>query len=776
MARLQSGRAVACSFVVLGAAVLLSASHGPSFAAGARTGAAGSTLPVAVFGIDAADWAVIDPLVLGGVLPTFARIERAGAIGILKADAPLLSPLIWTTIATGKSPEEHGVLDFLVDVPGGGVAPVNGGSRRVAAMWEIWSKATRPVLVTGWWATWPADRVRGVVVSDRVALPHLKMRDTSSAGLVFPPERGTDLERLRVPTDRIDLAALSQFLPVTQREFAAALESERTTSGLYRDPVAHLRAAIAATRTYERVSTSLVPAVRPDLWAVYYELVDTVSHLFVRDRRGETAIRAAYVEMDRALADAARALAPNTLLVVVSDHGFYPADAGIREDPSDLTSGATAWHRPAGIVAITTAGVLAGSAPPTPQPRGTSLGVVSPLDILPTLLACAGLPGARDMPGRTLPACTPVAVQPVASYGAHEQPLPVAETRSVANAEMERLRALGYVSGTSTPSSLARVNLGEILFRKGDYRGALRELEALVRVDPLNGRATLWLARTLAALGRNPDAAQQYDRMIQAATSAHRDLDPIVFLAATDLDVGDGRVAAAAARLTRVPAPLAQAPEVLTARGMLADAQQRPDQAEREYRRALDVSPADTEALERLVDLLIRSARPAAASAVAAPLARRFPASAMHQSMAGECALAERRYRDAEDYFSRAVALEPDAASVRVELSRARLLAGRADAALEALAPVKSSREVETIRGAALAKKADWPNAAASYQRALAFGAPTTELLNGLGFAQLQAGQKKEAAATLERSLQMKSDQPEIRKLLEVARRPGGRP
>jgi tetratricopeptide (TPR) repeat protein len=419
---------------------------------------------------------------------------------------------------------------------------------------------------------------------------------------------------------------------------------------------------------------------------------------------------------------------------------------------------------------------LAGSASRPPQPRGAGLGVVSPLDILPTLLACAGLPGARDMPGRVLPACTPGALQPVATYGAHEQPLPVAEQRSVANAELERLRALGYVSGTSTPSSLARVNLGEILFRKGDYRGALRELEALVRVDPLNARATLWLARTLAALGRTADAVQQYDRMIQAATSAHHDLDPIVFLAATDLDLGEQRAAAAAARLTRVPAALAEAPEVLTARGALADARQRPDEAEREYRRALEVSPADTEALERLVDLLIRGLRPGAASAVASPLARRFASSAMHQSMAGECALAERRYKDAEDYFSRAVALEPDAASIRVELGRARLLAGRPDGALEALAPLKSARDVETIRGAALAKKADWPNAAAAYERALAFGPPTVELLNGLGFAQLQAGQKKEAAATFERSLQLKPDQPEIKKLLEAARTPGVRP
>ena len=96
----------------------------------ARTGAR-----VALFGVDAADWTAIDHLIGRGQLPAFAQLKRVAATGVLKADAPLLSPLIWTTMATGKRAEDHGVLDFLVDAPGGGVAPVNGGSRRVKAMW-----------------------------------------------------------------------------------------------------------------------------------------------------------------------------------------------------------------------------------------------------------------------------------------------------------------------------------------------------------------------------------------------------------------------------------------------------------------------------------------------------------------------------------------------------------------------------------------------------------------------------------------------------------------
>ena len=80
--------------------------------------------PIVLVGIDGADWLAIDRLVARGRLPTFARLKQRGRTGILRATPPLLSPIIWTTIATGRRPEDHRVLDFMVDLPSGGQAPV----------------------------------------------------------------------------------------------------------------------------------------------------------------------------------------------------------------------------------------------------------------------------------------------------------------------------------------------------------------------------------------------------------------------------------------------------------------------------------------------------------------------------------------------------------------------------------------------------------------------------------------------------------------------------
>src|SRR5439155_20927185 len=472
-------------------------------------------------GVDGADWQVIDRLVAAGRLPAFAALGRTGGRGVMRPDPPLLSPIIWTTIATGRRPEDHGVLDFMVDLPRGGQAPVSGGARQTKALWEIFSDAGRPVLVAGWWATWPADRVQGVMVSDRFAAPHVRLA-TDQPGVVFPPNRLREADAARVLPEAIDYRTLERFVPLTQQEFDEAASSERDGIGrLYRNRNAHTRAAIAATRTYRAVTRKLLPSVRPSFFAVYYELVDTISHLFTDEaKRRDAAVGSAYREVDEAIAETARALDPETIVIVLSDHGFFPPSAGIAGDPSDLTAGAALWHRPYGIIAATTAGALAGT---RRGPQVAALGTVTPLDIAPTVLALSGLPLADDMPGHPIAPMVrgeggrpaPGAMK-IGSYGGHRLPKHTSPgDPATAAAELERLRSLGYVSGSSAVTSLARVNLGEILFRKGDMRGAIRELEAIARVDPLNQRAALWLARAYAGANRPDEAARVYDRLMQ---------------------------------------------------------------------------------------------------------------------------------------------------------------------------------------------------------------------------------------------------------------------
>src|SRR2546425_12503994 len=99
-------------------------------------------------------------------LPIFARGARAN----LKTIRPILSPVIWTSIATGMKPSRHGIVDFVVNARDtGALVPVTSAMRQVPALWTLMSRQGIDVAVVAWWATWPAETVRGSMVTDRVA-------------------------------------------------------------------------------------------------------------------------------------------------------------------------------------------------------------------------------------------------------------------------------------------------------------------------------------------------------------------------------------------------------------------------------------------------------------------------------------------------------------------------------------------------------------------------------------------------------------------------------
>ncbi|MCM3877699.1 MAG: alkaline phosphatase family protein, partial [Thermoanaerobaculia bacterium] len=63
-------------------------------------------------GWDGADWKLLDPLMKEGRLPNLAALVAKGRTWNLVTYQPMASPLIWTTIATGRTPVDHGVTDF----------------------------------------------------------------------------------------------------------------------------------------------------------------------------------------------------------------------------------------------------------------------------------------------------------------------------------------------------------------------------------------------------------------------------------------------------------------------------------------------------------------------------------------------------------------------------------------------------------------------------------------------------------------------------------------
>src|SRR6266542_3226350 len=129
-----------------------------------------------------------------GRMPNLARLVREGRSLVLKSFVPILSPVVWTTIATGMTPDLHGVLDFQeVDPQTGASVPISGRSRRLPAVWNVASAEGLRVGVVGWWATHPAEEVNGFFVSDRASSILL---EGSRDSLAYPPALGEGVGHL----------------------------------------------------------------------------------------------------------------------------------------------------------------------------------------------------------------------------------------------------------------------------------------------------------------------------------------------------------------------------------------------------------------------------------------------------------------------------------------------------------------------------------------------------------------------------------------------------
>ena len=523
---------------------------------------------IIVIGLDGFDPAVVQTLIAEGKLPHFARMRREGAFGPLRASDPvLISPVLWTTIATGKTAAEHGIDHFVAINPKTGrQVPVTSGMRRVKALWQIASTAGRKVGVVGWWATWPAESVNGAVVSDHTCyhflFPEAAAGGSSPAGLTHPPDLDREIAPLvRRPTD-ISAKESIGWVSVDPKEFDRPFD--------FADPLSHFRWALATAESYRRIGLHLIEKRRPDLLMVYIEATDSVSHLFGHLFRatglaGELAeqlahyggaVERTYVYADDLVGEYMEAMDARTTLVVLSDHGF--ALGALPDDPTetrDLRRVSEKYHRPEGILYLYGNRVRS----------GTKLAGAQHLDVTPTLLALLGLGRANDMPGRVLGEALelPAVTAAVATYETGPHPSTAAREDPEVDPELlARLKSLGYLDARNSPQ--ADRHVAERYFAQGRFEEAERMYRELVGQSPKDATLHTSLAGALAGLERYPEALAELHVALE--------LDPL----------------SAAARQNR---------------GAIFERQDRQAAAVNEYRTALkyepDYAPA-REALERL--------------------------------------------------------------------------------------------------------------------------------------------------------------------------------
>ncbi len=484
---------------------------------------------VLVLGLDGADPRAIDLLISEGRLPNFTKLRSEGAYGRLRSQKPLLSPVIWTTIATGKSPEEHGIGHFVaVDEATGEQLPATSDMRKVKALWNIASEKDKKVAVVGYWATWPPEEINGSMVSDHTAYHFLfEEGATGGPGLkvnTYPPDLQEKFAgTVRRPVD-IRFDELRRFVDVSPEAFAAPFNFE--------DDLSHFKWAYATANSYRDIGLALWRNEKPDLGMVYIEGVDSTSHLFGHlFRAGELggelatqqqhyghAVEEMYVFADELLGQFMNALDDDTTLVVLSDHGF---DLGqLHDDPSktrDLRRVSERFHNIEGIVYLYGAGV---------KPR-SRLDQPTILDIAPTVLALLGVEPADDMPGRVLTEAfsEDLVESRVASYepgGGSARPRTASRDAATDKARIEHLRSLGYLGGKDGGEATGHHrspqgdrNLAAMHFESGRYAEAEALYRDLITREPTDASLHTSLAGVLGAQERYDEAEAELNEALE---------------------------------------------------------------------------------------------------------------------------------------------------------------------------------------------------------------------------------------------------------------------
>jgi predicted AlkP superfamily phosphohydrolase/phosphomutase/tetratricopeptide (TPR) repeat protein len=680
---------------------------------------------VLLVGWDAADWKVINPLMDSGKMPNVQRLVENGAMGHIATLHPPLSPMLWTSIATGKRPFKHGIHGFSEPSPDGrGVQPVTNLSRKTKAVWNILNQQGLRSVVIGWWPSHPAEPINGVMVSDhyhRAAQP-LDKGWPLLKNAVHPPDLAETLADLRMHPDLLMPEMIEPFIPLA-REIDQ--DKDKRMGSCMR--------TLCECVSMHAAATWLLDNQEWDFFAVYYDAIDHFCHGFMRyhpprqswisERDFElygNVVNMAYQFHDQMLGTLLKKAGDDVTVILMSDHGFHPDHLRPASIP-DIPAGPAIEHRDFGILAISGPGIK----------RDELLHGPSVLDITPTILTMYGLPVGEDMDGKVLSQA--FAASPDVVFIPSWEEVPGADGRHpphtrldpvAAHEAMEQMIALGYIERPDENREVAvektirelRYNLGEAYQDDARHQEAYEIFSDLWAKDPDEQRYAVRLFVSCQALR----ITAEMRRIIDDLDGRRRALFEEALVKLAELrKIALTRARENASTITEAEGE-AKAQEPPDPESLL-DADQKKDLAR--WRNLARYQPPVIDYLKAQVltaEKRYAEALAALEKVTAAHLAR--PGLFLQTA---DLYMRLGRFRDAEQVYSQALAIDPDNAQAHLGLSRMALRRRRfkaaAQSALNALQRIYHYPLAHYLLGLALVGMKEYERAAAAFGAAISF-------------------------------------------------------
>lgn len=464
---------------------------------------------VLLIGWDAADWKVINPLLDAGLMPALEKLVNKGSMGNIATLDPPLSPILWTSIGTGKTADKHGILNFIEPDPDtGDVRPVTVTSRKIKAIWNILTQEGFKTHLVGWWPSHPAEPINGVSVSNLFHKHGGKPKEWKmNKGTIHPDELSKTFEEFHVEPYEITYSMILPFVPD-----ASKVDQEKDKS------LINIAGHIAGASCIHNAATWILENKEWDFLGVYFDTIDHFCHGFMKYHPPQMngipdeyfnlykdVINGAYRLQDMMLDRLMELAGDDATIILLSDHGFHSDHLRPKKLPKEPIAPALE-HSPYGIICAAGPGIKKDE-----RIFGATL-----LDITPTLLTLFGLPVAKDMDGKPLLQLFEEDVKPEfidswetvpGNCGMH--PENMQQDPWAAKEAMDQLIELGYVDapGADKQSRVKQTkietdfNLAKVLASNNKLPQAIELLDQLYNENPEATRFGLKLAHCYQKTG-----------------------------------------------------------------------------------------------------------------------------------------------------------------------------------------------------------------------------------------------------------------------------------
>lgn len=379
-------------------------------------------------GIDGLDWEPLNKLIAKGLVPNFTTLTTNGTSARINTNDKGGSAVYWTTIATGQLSSKHGIKNFItVDRLTKKRIPVTSNNRKSKAFWNILSENNISVGVIGWYVSWPAEKVKGFMVSSYFGIKDTEQPTwkgtiyANTPHMVYPPELQEEVDG---------------YINKAERQYLQNLKKIIKPSALKKNygVIKEIKWAFLADEIFHQAGLNLYRQRKPQVFAIYFEGVDAVGHRFTfakpirqqqANKRFGNVQKNYYLYTDKLVGQYLKIADKNTIFIIASDHGLMRGH-----------------HTNNGVFIISGPGLKSNVRLSKP---------INLTDILPTMLYILNLPIAKDMDGKPFLEAfeekylASHKIQYIKTYGKREMAAKLPTPSKLDKKILERLKSLGYI-------------------------------------------------------------------------------------------------------------------------------------------------------------------------------------------------------------------------------------------------------------------------------------------------------------------------------------------